>query len=176
MHVLRNFRVFLGPAQQPDDDASRLVHSSSTYMYLFRESCSRRRFQPYDCVITHFIRYDTIRDAILTSARKPTWVSLIYRTQGLNWGRSRRISDPAPLVWDPLPLITDPVLHNWDLAPSCWDPPLCWVEFKHQTLLKCHKSQTECPECSTTPGRRSGTPPLLSVLRVRASALQASRL
>ena len=27
-----------------------------------------------------FIRYDTIRDAILTCARKPTWVSLIYRT------------------------------------------------------------------------------------------------
>jgi len=26
------------------------------------------------------IRYDTIRDAILTCARKPTWVGLIYRT------------------------------------------------------------------------------------------------
>ena len=26
------------------------------------------------------IRYDTIRDAISTCARKPTWVSLIYRT------------------------------------------------------------------------------------------------
>ena len=26
-------------------------------------------------------RYDTIRDAILTCARKPTWVSLIYRTE-----------------------------------------------------------------------------------------------
>jgi len=26
------------------------------------------------------LRYDTIRDAILTCARKPTWVSLIYRT------------------------------------------------------------------------------------------------
>ena len=25
--------------------------------------------------------YDTIRDAILTCARKPTWVSLIYRTE-----------------------------------------------------------------------------------------------
>ena len=40
---------------------------------------------------------------------------------------------------------------------------------KHQTLFKCHKSQTECVECTKTPGRRSGTPPLLS-------ALQASRL
>ena len=27
------------------------------------------------------IRYDTIRDAILTCARKPTWVSLIYSTE-----------------------------------------------------------------------------------------------
>jgi len=27
------------------------------------------------------IRYDTIRDAILTCARKPTWVSWIYRTE-----------------------------------------------------------------------------------------------
>ena len=27
------------------------------------------------------IRYDMIRDAILTCARKPTWVSLIYRTE-----------------------------------------------------------------------------------------------
>ena len=27
------------------------------------------------------VRYDTIRDAILTCARKPTWVGLIYRTE-----------------------------------------------------------------------------------------------
>ena len=27
------------------------------------------------------IRYDTIRDAMLTCARKPTWVRLIYRTE-----------------------------------------------------------------------------------------------
>ena len=31
--------------------------------------------------INHSIRYDRIRDAILTCARKPTWVSLIYRTE-----------------------------------------------------------------------------------------------
>ena len=30
---------------------------------------------------TRTITYDTIRDAILTCARKPTWISLIYRTQ-----------------------------------------------------------------------------------------------
>jgi len=48
---------------------------------------------------------------------------------------------------------------------------------KRQTLglFKCHKSQTECLECSKTPGRRSRTPPLLSAFRARASALQASR-
>jgi len=50
------------------------------------------------------------------------------------------------------------------------------VESKHQTLFKCHESQTEFLECSKIPGRRSGTPPLLSALRSRASALQASRL
>jgi len=27
------------------------------------------------------LRYDTIRDAILTCARKPTWIGLIYRTE-----------------------------------------------------------------------------------------------
>jgi len=34
-------------------------------------------------VTTRYIyhRYDTIRDAILTCARKPTWVSLIYRRE-----------------------------------------------------------------------------------------------
>jgi len=123
--------------------------------------------------------------------------------QGLNWGGgSHRISDPTPLVWDPLPLITDPVPHNWDSAPFCWDTPLCTVnmwEFfsmhdvleichlhlsmlgvdsccKRQTLFKCQKSQTECLECSKTPGRRSGTPPLLWALRARALVPQASRL
>ena len=39
---------------------------------------SSRRRQPPWCV---GLRYDTIRDAILTCARKPTWVSLIYRTE-----------------------------------------------------------------------------------------------
>ena len=31
--------------------------------------------------ISDILRYDTIRDAILTCARKPTWVSLIYLTE-----------------------------------------------------------------------------------------------
>ena len=44
---------------------------------------------------------------------------------------------------------------------------------KRKTLFKCHKSQAECLEYSKTPGRRLGTPPLLSILRARASALQA---
>ena len=41
-------------------------------------------FITFYCTLAHklcnFIRYDTIRDAVLTCARKPTWVSLIYRT------------------------------------------------------------------------------------------------
>jgi len=39
--------------------------------------CGLLRFQA-DPIQT---KYDTIRDAILTCARKPTWVSLIYRTE-----------------------------------------------------------------------------------------------
>ena len=45
---------------------------------------------------------------------------------------------------------------------------------KRQTLFKCHKSRTKCPERSKTHGLRSGTPPLLSALRARASTLNAS--
>jgi len=41
---------------------------------------------------------------------------------------------------------------------------------KRQTIFKCHKSQTECLECSKTPGRRWGTQPLLSALREKISA------
>ena len=63
--------------------------------------------------------------------------------RGLNWGGSCRISDPAPLIWDPLPLIRDHVPHSWNPALFCWDPSLCWEESKHQTLFKCHKSQTK---------------------------------
>jgi len=33
------------------------------------------------CKCSEKVRYDTIRDAILTCTRKPTWVSLIYRTK-----------------------------------------------------------------------------------------------
>jgi len=58
-------------------------------------------------------------------------------------------------------------LHSMLVVDSCR---------KRQTLFKCHKSQIECLECSKTPGRRSGTPPLLSALRARASAPQTSHL
>ena len=33
------------------------------------------------CTVTFILPYDTIRDVILTCARKPTRVSLIYRTE-----------------------------------------------------------------------------------------------
>ena len=35
----------------------------------------------YKFALYDTIRYDTIRDAILTCARKPTWIGLIYRTE-----------------------------------------------------------------------------------------------
>jgi len=157
-----------------------------------RARCSQRCSTWWLTCKCHHTAVDTCRTcaAVCRSSRRTlticctktylvalNFMFLVRSTQWLNWrGGSRRISDPAPLIRDPLPLITDPVPHNWDPAPFCWDPPLCWVESKHQTLFKCHKSQTECLECSKTPGRRSGTPPLLSALRVRASALKASRL
>ena len=37
--------------------------------------------------------------------------------QGLNWAGSRRVSAPAPLIWDPPPLIWDPLPPNGDPAP-----------------------------------------------------------
>ena len=45
-----------------------------------RIQCSAQRNQ-ISSVCISFSTYDTIRDAILTCARKPTWVSLIYRTE-----------------------------------------------------------------------------------------------
>ena len=107
------------------------------------------------------------------------------RGRGSHW-----ISDPAPLVWDPLPLITDPTTEIRHLGHSLYSSMFlcarCLVRkcspsrsfchlhqsvlgvdrcCKRQTLFKwhkCHKSQTDCLECSKTPGRRSGTPPLCS--------------
>ena len=58
------------------------------------------------------------------SSPQPCYLRWLH---GLNWGGSHRISDPAPLVWDPLPPITDLVPHIWDPAPFCCDPPLCTV-------------------------------------------------
>ena len=43
--------------------------------------CTNNRLTPFATANKHTIRYDTIRDAILTCAGKPTWVSLIYRTE-----------------------------------------------------------------------------------------------
>jgi len=43
------------------------------------------------CVVSNRIvirKYDTIRDAIVTCARKPTWVGLIYRTVGCDARRA----------------------------------------------------------------------------------------
>ena len=44
-------------------------------------SCWRERRCNRSCPSVDPFIYDTIRDAILTCARKPTWVSLIYRTE-----------------------------------------------------------------------------------------------
>jgi len=59
-----------------------------------------------DATMPNLSKYDTIRDAILTCARKPTWVSLIYRTEtssqpnqhsnaAVVWNRSNLCGDVA---------------------------------------------------------------------------------
>jgi len=55
---------------------ARLSAYSGTGDAISQSSSSSLHFSTYSQV-----RYDTIRDAILTCARKPTWVSLIYRTE-----------------------------------------------------------------------------------------------
>jgi len=59
---------------------------SSVWVYFLRlfNVCLLYLFIVLSCRIRWWnkaVRYDTIRDAILTCARKPTWVSLIYRTE-----------------------------------------------------------------------------------------------
>jgi len=53
--------------------------SLSVNVLLNADLLSRQVLPPRIIIIT--IRYDTIRDAVVTCARKPTWVSLIYRTE-----------------------------------------------------------------------------------------------
>ena len=69
------------------------VHGSWSACKALRSACQTRfpRFRPLTQQVLYaqihllskkrYIRYDTIRDAILTCARKPTWVGLIYRTE-----------------------------------------------------------------------------------------------
>ena len=44
------------------------------------------------------LRYDTIRDAILTCAGKPTWVSLIYRSE---WKCADIMGSSGTVLWFP---------------------------------------------------------------------------
>jgi len=52
------------------------------------------------------LRYDTIRDAILTCAQKPTWVSLIYRTETTTkkWKTEKLKSKKTDMLRSILPL------------------------------------------------------------------------
>jgi len=64
--------------------------------------------------------------------------SLVPRAsiQGLNWGGSRGISAPPPLIWDPPPL-------TWDPAPLVWDPLPYLADF----LLPVPVNVTVCHGC-----------------------------
>jgi len=55
-------------------------------------------------------------------------------------------------------------------------PSLVWIDVASDKHYLNAIEVKQCVECSKTPGRRSGTPHLLSALRARASALQASCL
>jgi len=63
-----------------DYRAEWLHHRASVDVPLLPDSRRSDRTRP-DTRLNTTIRYDTIRDAILTCARKPTWVGLIYRTE-----------------------------------------------------------------------------------------------
>ena len=66
-------------------DTFRAARSSSTSATDYSLPRLRTNFAQYLRAFSHAgpdtIRHDTIRDAILTCARKPTWVDLIYRTE-----------------------------------------------------------------------------------------------
>jgi len=67
------------PEQEDDDECERLfaLHAGDA---LDEDEIERERRHD-DRRIEQLHTYDTIRDAILTCARKPTRVSLIYRTE-----------------------------------------------------------------------------------------------
>ena len=63
---------YMGWISQPPGDYDWTMYAVAMLLLLSMDGMSRRT------------RYDTIRDAVLTCARKPTWVSLIYRTETTN--------------------------------------------------------------------------------------------
>jgi len=60
------------PTSDADDHAYQDTTACTDHALLVSKKC---RF----VIGGDTIRYDTIRDAILTCARKPTWIGLIYR-------------------------------------------------------------------------------------------------
>jgi len=69
-------KIFCGP---PTWQISHVV--PKTYAYISTASVIIITTLSLDRRYFNLSRYDTIRDAILTCARKPTWVSWIYRTE-----------------------------------------------------------------------------------------------
>ena len=76
---------------KPRPNCWTLEHTSNSNLditdiliYVIIQICIKCSCQPHCCCRhpwKYFKAYDTIRDAILTWARKPTWVGLIYSTQ-----------------------------------------------------------------------------------------------
>jgi len=66
------------------DDATLTFISVTCLDSHHRAASCEMRWLKMRCQQVTDHQYDTIRDAILTCARKPTWVSLIYRTEPTN--------------------------------------------------------------------------------------------
>jgi len=98
------------------------------------------------------------------------WQPTIWIMQGLNWGRGI-----TPDLRSGTSCLRSTTSNNRSCTSQLRSGTfllgsttlLGRTQAPNTTLMP--QKQTECLECSTTPGRRSGTPPLLS-------ALQASRL
>ena len=82
-HCPHSPAVLLGAVQQSIEISCRSGRTGKVCCYAWPTlgQTDRRTDGLGYCFTAPAIRYDTIRDASLTCARKPTWVSLIYRTE-----------------------------------------------------------------------------------------------
>ena len=95
------------PAKTGDQTRDKLIASvmregvnKTTHVSYVKRAWSQGFKFEYSKQSIYTIRYDTIRDAILTRARKPTWVGLIYRTEATtkNYKTEKLKSKKQPML------------------------------------------------------------------------------